>query len=239
MLQAGFDRRHYQYGLLRLSRGPGDPLRAGPALASHFTFLTLKTRVVMMNIPASPAAHKARYLLAGALALGLAAALSTAQAQEPAAPAAARQSARPGPSAYYIDGQRSDRAAADKLDPKRLASVHVLKDDAARRMFGNHGESVAVIVTTGNQNAPAVLALNEKIARVAPLVPGTETPADINVLTPAALAYITKTYPNSRIIGVTKLSYPGTAQVRYKVALAEGRRPHAAFFNEKGQPLTM
>lgn len=231
-LQTGIDRQAYQYSLLRLSQGA-----TGPALVSHFTFFTLKNRVAMMNTPFSSPGQLARYVVAGPLVLAAALAFSAVRAQGAGvAPAPSQRATAGGPTTYYIDGKLSDKAAADNLDPKSIAFVNVLDEEKARKIFGAQSGSVLIVVTSQNQNSPEVLALNEKVARVAPWVLGTEAPAEVNVLTPTALAYITKTYPNSRIIGVTKLSYPSTGQVRYKVQLAEGRRPHYAFFDEQGNP---
>jgi len=226
-LQTGLDRRAYQYSLLRLSHAlPPTPL------VSHFTFLTLKNRIAMMNTPASAAAQRVRYLLAAPLALGLLLGFGGAQAR-PAA-SALMQSPSLGPSVYYLDGQLASKAAVDQLDPKSIAFVNVLPEETARKVFGQGSGGVVVVVTTQNQNSAAVTALNEKIARVAPLVPGTSKEVPVNVLTPAALAYIVKTYPNSRIIGVSEIKYPSTGQTRYRVELAQGTRPHYAFFDEKG-----
>ncbi|WP_201979697.1 M56 family metallopeptidase [Hymenobacter rubidus] len=224
VLEAGLDRRAYQYSLLRLSHGV-----AGPSLVSHFTFPTLKNRVLMMNLPASTTAQLGRYLLALALTLGPALGFAAARAQ--------RAVAAPGPVAYYVDGKLSDKAAFDKLNPDGVAYLNILDEEKARRIFGKASGKVAIAVTKQNQNSSEVLALNAKIASVAPFIPGTAAPAEVNVLTPKALAYITKTYPNSRIIGVTKLTYPSTKQTRYKVELAEGTRPHYTFFDEKGNPV--
>ena len=93
VLETGLDRRAYQYSLLRLSHAP-----AGPSLVSHFTFPTLKNRVVMMNTPLSSSGQLARYFVAGPLALALALGVSGARAQSggPAVPpAAARAMAAP------------------------------------------------------------------------------------------------------------------------------------------------
>ncbi len=75
-LQTGLDRRAYQYSLLRLSHGP-----AGPSLVSHFTFPTLKNRVVMMNAPFSSTGQLSRYFVAGPLVLAVALGFSAARAQ--------------------------------------------------------------------------------------------------------------------------------------------------------------
>ncbi len=220
------DRRAYQYSLLRLSHAA-----AAPSLVSSFTFPTLKNRVLMMNSPSSALAHSGRYLLALPLALGLA--LSVGAALSPAVAAPAAQAVVPGPAVYYLDGKLSDKATVDALDSKSIVFMNVLKEETARKVFGSATGGVVIVVTKAHENAAEVRALDDKIANVAPLVPGTETPAEVNVLTPTALAYITKTHPNSRIIGVTKLSYPNTGEVRYKVQLAEGTRPHYAYFDEK------
>ncbi|MET4075847.1 M56 family metallopeptidase [Hymenobacter sp. UYCo722] len=86
VLEAGLDRRAYQYSLLRLSHAP-----AGPSLVSHFTFPTLKNRVVMMNTPLSSSGQLARYFVAGPLVLAVALGISGARAQSggPMGPAAA------------------------------------------------------------------------------------------------------------------------------------------------------
>ena len=232
VLETGLDRRAYQYSLLRLSHGA-----AGSSLVSHFIFPTLKNRVLMMNSPASALAQTGRYLLALPLALGLA--VGVGAALSPAAATPAALTAAPGPAVYYLNGKPSDKATVDALDPKSIAFVNVLKEETARQVFGTGTGGVVVVVTKTHENSADVRALNDKIAKVAPLVPGTETPAKVNVLTPTALAYITKTYPNSRIIGVTKLSYPSTGRVLYKVELAEARRPHYTWFDEKGNSVKL
>ena len=81
-------------------------------------------------------------------------------------------------------------------------------------------------------------ALNDKIANVAPLVPGTETPAEVNVITPPALAYITKTYPSSRIIGVSKLSYPSYGQDALQSGAGQGpgRTTPTSMRRQPGKP---
>jgi hypothetical protein len=76
VLATGLDRRAYQYSLLRLSHAP-----AGPALVSHFTFPTLKNRVVMMNKPLSTSGQLARYFVAGPMVLAVALGISGARAQ--------------------------------------------------------------------------------------------------------------------------------------------------------------
>ncbi|MCR5888254.1 hypothetical protein LRS06_10845 [Hymenobacter sp. J193] len=67
VLRAGqVDAKQYQYSLVRLST-----LAPGPALVTPFSFLTLKTRIQMMNAQKSSHRQAARYLLVLPLALGL------------------------------------------------------------------------------------------------------------------------------------------------------------------------
>ncbi|MBF9221693.1 M56 family metallopeptidase [Hymenobacter ruricola] len=239
VLAAGLDRRAYQYSLLRLSQGA-----AGPALVSHFTFLTLKNRVAMMNQPHSSTGQLARYFVAGPLVLALALGYSGARAQG-ARPAASSQrktaaptlpDTRPEPVTHYIDGKVSTVAEVIKLGADNVAFITPLKGDNARKFSGNpQDEYVMAITTKQNQNRADVKAFNARVEAA-----DTETEAEVNVLTPAALAFITKNYPNSRIIEVTKLNHPPTGLgVTYKVHLAEGRRPHYAYFDDKGNAVKL
>ena len=225
-LQTGLDRRAYQYSLLRLSSGA-----ANPTLVSPFTLLTLKNRIAMMNTPSSPTAHSGRYLLAAPLVAAMALGFTAVRAQKPTV--AVMTTGRTPQ--YYIDGKLSGADWADKIKPEEIDNVQTLDAAKAKQLFGDAAADGAVIVTTKNNvKAPDVLAFNARVARVAPLVPGTETPAPISAIMPPALAYITKNYPDSRITNVTKLSYPSTGKTVYKVELATGRRPFYVYFDEQG-----
>ena len=186
----------------------------------------------MMNTPASALAQTGRYLLALPLTLGLALGMGAALSPAVAAPAAL--TAAPGPAVYYLDGKLSDKATVDALAPKSIAFVNMLKEETARQVFGAAAGGVVIVVTKANQNSAAVRALEAKIAKVAPLVPGTETPAPVSAISAPALAYIVKTSPDARIVDVMELKYPSTGQITYKVQLAVGRRPFYAFFDERG-----
>ena len=70
---------------------------------------------------------------------------------------------------YYPDGVRADKATVDKLNPKTIAYLNVLDEKASQQMFGAESGKVAVVVTKQGQNSAAVLALNERVAKVAPL----------------------------------------------------------------------
>ena len=119
VLATGLDRRAYQYSLLRLSHAP-----AGPALVSHFTFPTLKNRVMMMNKPLSPSGQLARYFVAGPLVLAVALGISGARAQGAGPvvpPAAAPALAVPAPTAKTPDKPANMSSAV-------IAALHPLPD---------------------------------------------------------------------------------------------------------------
>lgn len=98
------------------------------------------------------------------LTLGLAASPSPAAAAAPLAAAVA-------PPVYYLDGVRTDKATVDKLNPNTIAYMNMLDEKTAQQIFGAGSGKVAVVVTKQGQNSAAVQALNEKITKVAPLVP--------------------------------------------------------------------
>ena len=229
-LHTGLDRRAYQYSLLHQPPG-GVPV---PALAFHFSFSTLKNRITMLNQPASTTRQLGRYLLAAPLVMALALGYAGAQAQT--APLAAKE-AWPNAAAYYLDGEPSTLAIVNSLDPKTINSIDVVKDPATiKRVFNTTGPGVAVVTTTANANAPAVLALADK----AELGSGySSKPAAVNAIVPKALAYITAHYPNARLSGeVTELKKKSTGAVKYRVQLAEGRRPFYSYFTPQGDFLT-
>ena len=227
-LRTGLDRRAYQYSLLRQQPG-GVP---APALAFHFSLLTLKNRILMLNQPASTTRQLGRYLLAAplvaALALGYA---CTQKAVAPAPTAAARPSA--ANAAYYLDGQPSSQAAVYALDPNAIGSIDILKDSVLiARVFDTAAPGVVVVTTKANEQAPAVLALRNK----ADLASGYDrAPAQVNALVPSALAYITAHYPEARLSGeVTELKNKATGAVKYQVQLVRGRRPFYVYFSPQG-----
>jgi hypothetical protein len=222
VLETGLDRRAYQYSLLRLSH-----TASGLSLVSHFTFPTLKNRVLMMNSPASAAAQAGRYLLALTLTLGPALGFAAARVQSAVA--------APGPGAYYIDGKLSDKAAVDALDPKSIAYVNMLDEQKARQIFGAASGTVAIVVTTANQNSAEVLALNKKIERVVPMVPA--TPAQ-KAATAAIQAYLLKNYPNAKVHFIGG-GGPKTDATKppYQAEFEDGGQTKHQYFDAKGQPV--
>jgi hypothetical protein len=100
------------------------------------------------------------------LTLGLAATPNPA-----AAAAVAPLATSVAPPVYYLDGVRTDKATVDKLNPKTIAYMNVLDEKASQQVFGAGSGKVAIVVTKQGQNSAAVLALNDLIAKVAPLTP--------------------------------------------------------------------
>ena len=81
-LRTGLDCRAYQYSLLHQQSG-GIP---APALAFHFSLLTLKNRIAMINQPASETRQLGRYLLAAPLLMTLVLGYSCSQKAESPTP---------------------------------------------------------------------------------------------------------------------------------------------------------
>ncbi|MBO2010269.1 M56 family metallopeptidase [Hymenobacter negativus] len=134
VLEAGLDRRAYQYSLLRLSHAAN-----GLSLVSHFTFPTLKNRIAMMNKPFSSSGQLARYFVAGPLVLAVALGFSAARAQvvEPVAPVpvlAETARATPAPPAPAAEAQAVP-AVSHRTGPVR--KTHSSKPLVARTDAAN------------------------------------------------------------------------------------------------------
>jgi hypothetical protein len=215
-LQTGLDRRAYQYSLLRQQPG-GVP---APALAFHFSFLTLKNRITMLNQPASTTRQLGRYLLATPLVMALALGYSAARAQTAAPSAPATSLHLPADTAVYLDGVASTPKAIEAIDPKTFASMKVLGGVEAR-VFAHESSRVVVVTTTANQQSPAVKSLDDKLKQNLALVPSMET----NELPKAAQAYITNTFPDCRLAEVNRILPAANQKATYQVNLAKGRRP--------------
>lgn len=160
VLRAGLDRKAYQYSLLRLQ-----PRRPGPVPATHFHFLTLKTRIQMMNQKASAPVQALRYLAAAPLALALVVAMAlptppalAQSAPAPPAPAAPKAGAPapalgaakkldPNQALLVVDGREMPPGSIGKLNPKRIESINVLKEDEALAAYGERGRQGVVLVT--------------------------------------------------------------------------------------------
>jgi hypothetical protein len=228
-LHSGLDRRAYQYSLLRQQPG-GVP---APALAFHFSFLTLKNRIMMLNQPASTARQLGRYLLAAPLAMLLALGYSGAHAQVVPTPAPAKKTlANDG--VYYVDGKLSSKEGLAQLDPNSIRSIDVLKNPSQRQALGLNSTSsdgVILITTKGNENSAEVQAFNNRIHRVVPLV--VPTPAQESAVT-AIKAYMAKNYPTAKL----EMVGPASGQAdRYQSIFEQGGKRLQLFFDGQGQPV--
>ena len=191
-LQAGtLPRRDYQYLLLRQQAGDVP----APALAFHFSFLTLKNRIHMLNQPLSTSRQLGRYLLTAPLVVLLALGYSAAHAQVVPKPAPAVPPA-PQNTAYYIDSKPSTYAEVGEIKPDDILSIDIVKSAPDKRKLGLTNEDGAALITTkANATSPAVVAFNKRF----PVVPAT---AEQNAATAAATAYVTQHYPAAKLESV-------------------------------------
>jgi hypothetical protein len=141
---------------------------------------------------------------------------------------------------YYVDGQRHT-GDINSISPTEIANMHVLKGERARQAFGEAGAAGVVLLTTKqNENQPAVLAFNEKLglgasAYVAPPANTVAKPGRVAYLAPAALAYITKQYPDARLLGVREVPAADGGEPRHQADMALGRRPVYLLFDAQGK----
>lgn len=177
VLQTGLDTKSYQYSLVRISG-----LAPSPILGTHFTFLTLKKRIAMMNKTSSSALQALKYALIVPLVLIFA--LTLTVSANPAAPlptsAAAPTPAVAAEPVYYIDAKEAPKGSMEALDPNDIDNVQVLKGEKATAVFGAKGQNGVVVITTKkNREAEGVRALNEKINRASEGTGGTgQVPTD-------------------------------------------------------------
>jgi len=156
--------KQYQYSLVRLST-----LAAGPALVTPFSFITLKNRIRMMNSPPSTRRQLLRYAAGFALLTGLAVSCATPKVAEMPQPiGAADQKTNPklDKVTFVLDGKPATKEEVFSLDPKLIASIHVIKGDKAsvgvnmkalREDFGSKlDDGVLFAFTKAGVNAPAV-----------------------------------------------------------------------------------
>jgi len=219
--------RAYQYLLLRQQTGAVP----APALAFHFSFPTLKNRVLMLNQPLSSPGQLGRYLLAAPVVVLLALGYAGARAQ--AAPASTENSLMEH-ALCIVDGKPVTFNSLKELNPADIQSASVLKDRGLVQQLGGSATTSGVIVVTTKANAksPEVEAFNKKYL---PEYRYNQEPAQVNVLVPKALAYITSHYPEARLSGVvTKLTEKTTGAVKYQVQLVRGKRPFDVYFSPEG-----
>ncbi|MGI4741394.1 MAG: M56 family metallopeptidase [Janthinobacterium lividum] len=226
-LQTGLNRRAYQYSLLRLAPSAVP----APALAFHFSLLTLKNRIAMLNQPISPTRQLGRYFLAAPLVMALALGYSSAHAQVVPTPEPA---AKPLPTnmVCYVDGKLADKATVDKIDPANISFVQVLKPAQQKQVFGTTSDALAMVITTkANASVPAVLAFNKRIEEEVPMRPA--TPGQVESVE-TAKAYLTKNYPNAKLESILSLKEQPS---HTKVIFTENGKRVSLVLDRNGQPV--
>ncbi|UYZ62330.1 M56 family metallopeptidase [Hymenobacter weizhouensis] len=159
--------RQYQYSLVQLST-----LAPVSALASPFSFLTLKNRIRMMNSRASSPRQLLRYAAGLALLAGLAVACATPKATETPQPSSITQSQDDLQNLTYIlDGKEIGRKEGEAFmfssdSANAVEIVHVFKGnkvgqgvalEALRRDYGSKlDDGILLIVTKKNLDSEAV-----------------------------------------------------------------------------------
>ena len=174
-LQSGFDRKSYQYCLLRVS---GNNYYQ---IVNHFHFNNIKKRIIMLNKKESPRIMTAKYLLVipalvAALLTVQASALQTTETNDIIVvdenPAAAQQQQdvprvrfpttenSQNPPLYVIDGRIAPEEELRKIDPDNIESISVLKNESAVEKYGERGKNGVILITT--KTPPTVLRSREQ-----------------------------------------------------------------------------
>jgi hypothetical protein len=222
-LRTGLDRRAYQYSLLRQQPG-GVP---APALAFHFSFLTLKNRITMLNQPASTTRQLGRYLLAAPLLMALALGYAGAHAQT-SPPAAGGEFHIPTTTRVYIDGVASTGAAAEQLDPKLIESMQGLMGIQAR-IFAPGASNVMAFYTKAGQQTRAAKDLAAQMSQTISLAPSIE-PTE---LPQAARDYVARSYADYRLAEANKILPAAKQAAAYQAIIAKGKRPGGCLLFDK------
>ena len=142
----------------------------------------------------------------------------------------------------YVDGQVYT-GDINQIKPDDIANIDVYKGKQATAVAGPAGASGIIVITTkSGQLQPEVLAFNAKLAHLAPAaapapaaVGGTGKAVGPEYLAAPALAFITKTYPDARLVSVTELTPAGGGAPHYRAEIAVGRRPQFLYFDAQGQ----
>ncbi|WP_380266438.1 M56 family metallopeptidase [Hymenobacter caeli] len=168
----------------------------------------------------------------------------------PAAPLQAKP-AGPKKPIYYVDGKLVGSEPNNAVKPTDIASIDVLKGAQANDFLGSSSgaDGVILITTKTGEHSPEVMAFNAKVQRQVPLTgmvqaapAKTMAPADSTekavspmYLGSAGLAYITKHYPDARLVGVDQIRPASGGAPRYRATIVIGRRPGYITFGERGE----
>lgn len=146
LLIAGMESRQYQFQLLKICQ-----LAQVSSLVNNFNFITIKTRISMMNKKRSASFLMFSYALLLPVAFGFVTACNLAGDHEQPQVLKEMSSVNRMEDSeviYYLNGVVVDKAAIDRLDPQDIAQVDVLKGDNAQEMLGDINAEGAVMVTT-------------------------------------------------------------------------------------------
>jgi hypothetical protein len=137
---------------------------------------------------------------------------------------------------YYLDGQPSTKQATEQLIVKNIANIEVVSDQARIRRLPGLGNSpatsVILVTTKANADMPVVQAFVNQADLASAY---TFRPVGVNVLVPAALAYITSHYPDARLNEVHEQKHKTTGAIKYQVQLINGKRPFYVYFSQQGE----
>jgi len=184
-LMSGFDRKHYQYSLLRVSNG-------NYQIVNNFHFNNIKKRIIMMNKKESPRIMSAKYLLALPI---LAAALlivqiSGLQAKETSITENVQQDIFSKSSLnkplILIDGKEISDEDFSKIAPSSIESISILKDETAKNIYGEKANNGVIIISTKRE--PNLVNLKKTYSEPVQ-VNGTVTYMDGNGI-PGAAVYV-------------------------------------------------
>jgi hypothetical protein len=165
VVDAGVDRKEYQYLLLKVVGA------SQPQIANQFNFPSLKRRIVMMNKKQTSLLHVLRYavvaplIVAPMLVFTAFSKSSEANAPVPVKEQTNAASVMPDSVTYFVDGKQVTAEISQKLDPKEIHNVDVLKGESAKNASGDKAaKNVISITTKKNKGTPEVLKFNEKIS---------------------------------------------------------------------------
>ncbi|MEG1634855.1 MAG: M56 family metallopeptidase [Rikenellaceae bacterium] len=144
VLDCGHNRKEYQYNLLRLSYQP-----SVNNIVNYFNVSQLKNRIIMMNRKktSQKAILKYALLLPALMLLSL---TNNAQTKEKndAQKILLRMSDVEKKPLIIVDGKEVEFGAFEKIDPKTVKSISVLKDSTSVLVYGDKGKNGVVLVET-------------------------------------------------------------------------------------------
>ncbi|WP_347157658.1 M56 family metallopeptidase [Pontibacter chitinilyticus] len=156
VVQAGLDRKTYQYLLLKVTGVPE------PQIANQFYFPSLKRRIAMMNKIPTRKASQLRLLVVLPLVTFLLFAFQNTTQPENAGPVLREQ--QNDAIVYYIDGVKATKKVADQLNPNAIYSVDVVKGEQAKEVPDNKaGKDVISIITKQNKDSEQVRKFQEHL----------------------------------------------------------------------------